>query len=364
MTGDGENNDGGALRAALDDAFPAVQFAMAYGSGVFKQKNHDSSTSMIDLVFAVDDPLAWHTENLARNASHYSFLQYFGADAITRVQVRPRGGADMCWGSLMAADSAPTGKLWRWDLLQHAGTTGPDRELVTATDGSTPHQVPLASAAIGNRLIKYGVVSTDTLCRDLTDWSSLYLSGRMHKPVSILHATDRVHHASALNLSHALHYALLCLPEKFTDMDLFMKIAGISYLGDFRMTFGENPRKVRNIVEGNYDAFRAVYRRKLQNSSFVSPSIHDKSTLVANTTDADARLELLRSLPSNVVERLGPIERLAEQPQTKKRVQKAVSSIVHRYSRTQSIKGIVTAGGVKTVVYVAQKLQRTYFKRR
>ncbi|KAJ0389251.1 hypothetical protein P43SY_011529 [Pythium insidiosum] len=142
------------------------------------------------------------------------------------------------------------------------------------------------------------------------------------------------------------------------------KIAGISYLGDFRMTFGENPRKIRNIVEGNYDAFRAVYRRKLQNSSFVSPSIHDKSTLVANTADADARLELLRSLPSNVVERLGPIERLAEQPQTKKRVQKAVSSIVHRYSRTQSIKGIVTAGGVKTVVYVAQKLQRTYFKRR
>ncbi|GLE02071.1 hypothetical protein PINS_up010909 [Pythium insidiosum] len=322
MTSGDRDGNGDALRAALDAAFPPMQFAMAYGSGVFKQKNHDSSTSMIDLVFAVDDPLAWHTENLVRNASHYSFLKYFGAGAITRVQ--EDYGAGIYYNTL----------------------------------------VPLTSTAVGNRLIKYGVVSTDTLCRDLTDWTSLYLSGRMHKPVSILHASDRIHHASALNLSHALHYALLCLPEKFTDMDLFMKIAGISYLGDFRMTFGENPRKVRNIVEGNYDAFRAVYRRKLQNSSFVSPSIHDKTTLVANTTSSDVRLELLRSLPSNVLERLGPIERVAEPTQTKKRVQKAVSSIVHRYSRTQSIKGIVTAGGVKTVVYVAQKLQRTYLKRR
>jgi hypothetical protein len=42
------------------------------------------------------------------------------------------------------------------------------------------------------------------------------------------------------------------------------KIAGISYLGDFRMTFGENPKKVRNIVDGNLKSFRELYQHKIQ----------------------------------------------------------------------------------------------------
>jgi hypothetical protein len=37
-----------ALTQALDASFPRMAFAMAYGSGVFQQKNHDASTSMID----------------------------------------------------------------------------------------------------------------------------------------------------------------------------------------------------------------------------------------------------------------------------------------------------------------------------
>jgi len=39
-----------------------------------------------------------------------------------------------------------------------------------------------------------------------------------------------------------------------------------------------------------------------------------------------------------------------------------IATIVFRSSRSQSIKGIATAGGVKTLVYVAQKLKRAYFK--
>ncbi|TMW69317.1 hypothetical protein Poli38472_001473 [Pythium oligandrum] len=310
-----------ALRTALDAAFPPVQFAMAYGSGVFAQKNHDASTSMIDLVFAVDDPKQWHAANLERNAGHYSFLKWFGADTITAVQ--ENYGAGLYYNTL----------------------------------------VPLLNPAVGNRLIKYGVVSTKTLCEDLTAWKTLYLSGRMHKPVSILSATDGIHAASAQNLAHAVHYALLCLPEKFSRMDLFMKIAGISYLGDFRMTFGENPRKVRNIVEANYPAFQELYQSHLQNSPFLSPSLSDNDILVSNAVSPTVHTELLDSLPANVARRVGSAERLADRKVAKKSVQRAVASVVNRYSRSQSIKGIVTAGAVKSVVYVAQKLQRTYFKR-
>lgn len=76
-----------ALTQALDASFPRVAFAMAYGSGVFHQKNHDASTSMIDLVFAVEDPVAWHEENIARNPHHYSFLRFLGARNVGAFQV-------------------------------------------------------------------------------------------------------------------------------------------------------------------------------------------------------------------------------------------------------------------------------------
>lgn len=76
---------------ALDDAllqtFPPVSMAMAYGSTVFQQKNHDSSSSMMDLVFAVDDPEKWHAMNLEQNTEHYSFVKWFGAKGITVLQV-------------------------------------------------------------------------------------------------------------------------------------------------------------------------------------------------------------------------------------------------------------------------------------
>lgn len=81
-----------ALDRALREKFPPVQFSMAYGSGVFQQKNHDASTSLLDLVFAVDDPVAWHDANLTRNGDHYSCLQYFGAKGVAGFQVSSRWG--------------------------------------------------------------------------------------------------------------------------------------------------------------------------------------------------------------------------------------------------------------------------------
>lgn len=44
-------------------------------------------------------------------------------------------------------------------------------------------QVPLTGKLLGSRYVKYGVVSCKTLRDDLLNWKTLYLSGRMHKPV-------------------------------------------------------------------------------------------------------------------------------------------------------------------------------------
>ncbi|KAG7379347.1 Phosphatidate cytidylyltransferase, mitochondrial [Phytophthora pseudosyringae] len=313
-----------ALTQALDASFPRVAFTMAYGSGVFQQKNHDASASMVDLVFAVDDPQAWHEQNIARNPQHYSVLKYLGAAKVAAFQ--ENFGAGVYYNTL----------------------------------------VPLTGKLLGARLIKYGVVSTQALCDDLLTWKTLYLSGRMHKPVSILATSEGIQAASATNLSHALNYALLCLPEKFSERDLYMKIAGISYLGDFRMTFGENPKKVRNIVDGNLKSFRELYQHKIQNSPFMSRSHSDGDMLVANSNDTKVRQTIVKALPSNVIHRLAakshPTAAFDHTTVTRKQLQRVIASIVFRSSRSQSIKGIATAGGVKSIVYVAQKLKRTYFK--
>ena len=122
--------------------FPPVSYAFAYGSGVFRQRNYSdkqASSAMTDVVLAVEDPEAWHAENLARNREHYSGLAWFGPSAIAAVQ---RRGAGLYFN-------------------------------------------PYARVSSG-RLLKYGVVSRSVLEDDLSHWSSLYVAGRMHKPVRVL----------------------------------------------------------------------------------------------------------------------------------------------------------------------------------
>ena len=102
-----------------------------------------------------------------------------------------------------------------------------------------------------------------SLENDLLNWTTLYLAGRLHKPVKILECDpdlkstlDRCHCKSNLlqniiylrNLMSAITVSLLMLPDSFTEEDLFLTVAGISYMGDFRMTVGEDRNKVSNIV--------------------------------------------------------------------------------------------------------------------
>lgn len=42
--------------------------------------------NMLDFVFAVDDPITWHTMNLIENRKHYSFLKYLGPKHISSIQ--------------------------------------------------------------------------------------------------------------------------------------------------------------------------------------------------------------------------------------------------------------------------------------
>ena len=49
------------------------------------------------------------------------------------------------------------------------------------------------------------------------------------------------------------------LPERFFKRDLFLSIVGLSYSGDVRMGYAENPKKVENIVDGQIAEFNEIY---------------------------------------------------------------------------------------------------------
>ena len=57
---------------------------------------------MIDFIFAVDDPVAWHRKNLQKNPEHYSALRILGPKGITWVQ--DRIGAGVYYNTLVRCE--------------------------------------------------------------------------------------------------------------------------------------------------------------------------------------------------------------------------------------------------------------------
>ncbi len=174
---------------------------------------------LLDFLIATSHPSHFHSINLAANPSHYPlFARWLGSDAIARIQEH--------WGA----------GVWYASMVELEG-----------------------------HAIKYGVISTDALCADLLDWRTVYVAGRMHKPVRIVRQDPRVLLANQVNLASVLRVALLSLPGRFTERELWEEVAGVSYRGDPRMSVpgGENPRKVQNIVRPNIERFRALYGRLL-----------------------------------------------------------------------------------------------------
>ena len=248
--------------SAVLDVVPEVEHAFGYGSGVFAQPQASASdighadavrrasgdaasaptrgtpNAMVDYVFAVRSPLEWHADNMRRNPSHYApHLRALGPAAV--VAIADRVGVGVHFNTLVP---------WRGGADAGA-TLGP---------GHATHY-------------KYGVVSLDTLCDDLTEWRSLFVAGRMQKPVAALAKDDdarsaarpaarAVAAAETANLRAALAAALLTLPETFSAEALRAALCGLSYRGDARGWLGaEDRHKVARIAAGSAAAMDALY---------------------------------------------------------------------------------------------------------
>uniref|UniRef100_A0A914R1Z8 Phosphatidate cytidylyltransferase, mitochondrial n=1 Tax=Panagrolaimus davidi TaxID=227884 RepID=A0A914R1Z8_9BILA len=191
-----------------------ISYAFAYGSGAVSQQNEDLSEKMVDFIIVSNDSLRFHKDNLTQNPKHYSFIRLFGPDKLTTLQTK--FAARLYFNTNVRSN---------------------------------------------NRLIKYGVISTDDFQADLLDWSWMYVSGRLQKPVlEIIPPSDAISSQIKENRKNALQAALLQLPDAFPLEKLFQQIVGLSYHGDFRMIFGEDRKKIDKIVKGGYPKFEEIYK--------------------------------------------------------------------------------------------------------
>ncbi|KAK0102079.1 Mitochondrial translocator assembly and maintenance protein 41 [Cadophora gregata] len=373
-----------ALRQILWQFRAPIRYAFAYGSGVFPQSKQTAGSSssttsihskappavvkaqggtpkMIDFIFGVSYTQHWHSLNLHQHRDHYSALGSLGSGAVSAVQEK--------WGAGVYFNPFVT---------------------------------------VNGTLIKYGVVNLDTLCTDLSEWNSLYLAGRLQKPVKILRDDPRVRLANQVNLLSALRTALLLLPPEFTEQELYGVIANISYMGDPRMAFPtEDKSKVANIVGHNLPHFRRLYSPlidNLPNVSFNDPKCSDpdwaadstSNVSLAQDMDPIKRGNMVRRLPKAFREKLyfqyqkkyqipraefnkmlesssdedatrinrrqggGFERRIANEPPEDLRaeVRYVIKKTIGWPSTSQSLKGILTSGIGRSWRYMSEKMSK------
>lgn len=374
-----------ALRMMLRQFNAPIVYCFAYGSGVFPQEDSNRTVTdaafravhpkppeallkaqkrapkMIDFIFGVSHAQHWHSMNIRQHRDHYSGIASLGSGFVSRVQK---------WGA----------GVYFNPYVEVNGT-----------------------------LIKYGVTSIDNLVHDLSTWESLYLAGRLQKPVKILRDHPQVRLANQHNLIAAVRTALLLLPPRFTETELYSTIAGLSYMGDPRMALPtENKSKVANIVNNNTVHFRRLYApliKTLPNVDFATPCRLDDEDWVLNPladsvleqdVDPVKRSNMVRRLPVGFRSKLyfqyqkkfgiprGELNKMmeasADEQNTSIRrrrggefeqriaaddadelrdtVSQVIKQTVNWPSTVQSVKGVVMGGWARTIRYLGEKFAK------
>eukprot|EP00457_Paulinella_chromatophora_P007587 gb/GEZN01007610.1/.p1 GENE.gb/GEZN01007610.1/~~gb/GEZN01007610.1/.p1 ORF type:complete len:441 (-),score=42.02 gb/GEZN01007610.1/:198-1490(-) len=329
-------------------SFPRTEFAVAHGSGVYRQMDGQNSSAPLphlDLVFAVDDAEDWHDTNLFRNPHHYSFLKHWDANTIAYVQKVSDLGAKIYYNTRVPFD----------------------------VDGYSI-------------TVNYGVISVKDLTADLEGWETLFVAGRLHKPVVVLENNcDEIAQAMNKNLRSALSCALVqetCQQLRdhpwrgATDPPvisipkarLFERICGLSYIGDVSKSNSERQHKVKQIVESNLDLFSDLYAPHIEALSMM----HQNEKLVWSPT-RKTMTKLLDLLPYRLQHstagcflddcrkrRVGPLSvkdvmhEVLDSNQIGESLDKGLQEIVSTTSKGQILKQLLTAGPIKSFLSLAE----------
>ncbi len=382
--GDRQNDDGQlASQQALRDilsTFPQdhVEYSFGYGSGVFSQTLHSDKQrheGILDVIFVVNDTSRFHQANMGVHPHHYASWLGSGAG----------------YGPRLATN------------VQRHVPWGDGRVLFHVVDDPVP--------------MKYGVVDREDLIRDLTQWESLYLAGRMHKPTlpilgpagasplldedggpSLWRAQERnlrAATAAALLLSAGSGSAAGTGGPRTTATtipwpELFRQIAGLSYTGDFRMQVGgEDPHKLHKLVAapGQLARFQSMYkpildsyeRTGLLSTSFAATTLNgdhptagiDIGGLTWNPNDPSTISFLQQQLPGSIQRQLVVPNQSRARDDTATTdisrlncdiLARALVAIVAPAARHQSFKGIFTLGLRRSIGYASAKLSKGMFR--
>ncbi len=282
---------------------PEVKGAYGYGSGVFKQSGYSTTDKpQIDLIFAIDDLKKWHLENMKLNPKDYSFM-----------------------GKIFFKN-APIAKL--------KGTTG---------------IVYLSNIYEDGKVYKYGTIEEKDLENYLNTWESFYLPGRFQKAILPVIESKKITEANEKNRASVLLTALLTLPEdRHQLIDIYTQICGLSYLGDTRMKFAENPRKVLNIVEGSFDSLKEIYGTSNQ---YFKTNKQDEVTINDKKIMQDINL-----LPEYLIKYLGDDIHSNDKEIISMKILEYFTELNKKESSMQTIKGLYSNGFTRSIQYASQKV--------
>lgn len=200
---------------------------IGYGSSVIQQKGNVAS--MLDLIFIVDDAKKFHYYNLIENKSHYNlFSKIFGYS----------------FPSLM-------------NIIEPSIYFN--------------HSVVLRKSENDLQKCKYGIISLNTLNKDLIIGNNFFTLGRLQKPfvfnIYSIKYEDEILKIFNLNKKQAFYIGLLCTDlNKFDIQDsidcdklkfeILYNILNLSYIGDIRFYLrGEKKSKVKDMLNGSFNIY-------------------------------------------------------------------------------------------------------------
>ncbi|XP_022571235.1 phosphatidate cytidylyltransferase, mitochondrial-like isoform X3 [Brassica napus] len=315
--------------ASLLTVLPPVDFCCVYGSTL--HPNNQDKSKMVDYILGVSDPMQWHSQ-----VNHYAswMVHLGGARLITQV-----------------ADKVGVGV----------------------------HFNPFVSW--NDRKLKYGVVRMNDLVQDILDWNRFYLSGRLQKPVHLLvDNLDIQEDVNSVNKRAAVSAALLLLPSKFTEEDLYAKICSLSYMGDLRMLFAEDTNKVNKIVKGQFDLFQSMYKPLLEEcetknllrfssaeTNLVQDSSLSSSRSLVSSLPASVRSQMRKLLgEKKILSETGRVSRevcIGSREEAAKCMEKVMKRRVMVSSARQAVSGFLAAGAINATVYLSQKMRKAWNSR-
>ena len=276
--------------------------AYGYGSKVFKQIGNQSEKSMIDILLIVEDAHQWKLNNMINHRSDY-----------------PKN----C-------------KIFRkYDLNNCRLLTGLTFQ----------NNIPFY-----NEKIKVGITGISRFDTDMTTWDHYPIPGRFQKPTHTIIYNKHVESQIQKNREKALITALLLMSnDNHTLKDLYVQISKLSYLGDIRVLFAEDPFKSERNVHDNFEHFVDIYGK--ENEYFYTTQ--NQKIIINHETIINEIYHLPTNLSTYLIDR----------DYLNMTKEKLIKTIIHYFNIKNRIDSIalagtslLTTGGASSMEYVSQKI--------